>query len=385
MVRTEPTWATLARRVQASCGYGYRAVWEGYAAECRSDDPRPIAWCRDFLGPYFPSRRGSGQLLLSLWITQRRPDVAPPSGKGEAVALFLGARGLRFWLDRNVALVVEEERRNTYLVMPRRIVAWLAGGDDEVRVPARLIREALVNAQVQRGAVRVHGGIGHVDDAAYLIVGASGSGKTATILSFIRAGDRHFCGHDRVVLTVRSGQPLALGVPIYSQVGVDLIGWFPRLAASVAAAAGEEIALHDPGGCGFAKRSISPQQFVDALKLRVVPRVRVRGVIVPALTDLAGMRPQVSLVPASQRRHILQQSILSPDPAFPPTLFLRTRPSRSIVSTVAAILDLPWIALRGWYQDEGLAEAIRAYRRPPFRRGSDVPFEETVALSLRRL
>ena len=338
--------------------YSYRAVLGEYAVEIYSDQKKPISWCDEFLGPYFGNWAAPGRTILTLYCNYRTPCTCNLPVPEEPVPLFFGRRGKRMQTANGNELILDGS--DFYLKAQDRVAIWFNSNDPvRYQIPSRIAREALVAEFVAAGAVRIHGGVGFLPKRSLLVFGPSGCGKTAVIFHLLRSGAHFLCCNDRVVVRASGRGLLGYGLPIYSKIGEEIVGWFPALGPLIADSQllAERLVQPSYRSGQFLKYALSPQHISERLGLRISPLTRLQGVIVPDLRSARGISCEVVSVADGQRRELLRESLLEPDPAFPTTFYKPLRkPERS--NTARELLELPWARVRGNYRDKSLVSRL---------------------------
>jgi hypothetical protein len=325
-----------------------------------------IDWCRSYHEPYISVADGRKDATTVGTVYSIYGAIAPlrlADFRGSKVVnLYLGATGKALEIGDGLTLIEEDETGSSYLFGNNWLCCWFPIQSRETMIQsARIIRERLITAALDAGAVRLHAAIAFLNRRAFLVLGSSGSGKTSLLLQCIRAGENLFCSNDRVLM-IPGIEPIVHGVPLSIRIGIDNIHWFSSLAAFIADY--ESMSLlkrsHPSRLGGFMKFALTPQELALLLGLDIVPTCKIEGVIVPRLKR----HPSIFVageIPHDTRRAILANQIVSDDPYFPSTL----SPSKCGWSAEDAykradtLCHLPWFFAEGHFSDDALIPRLK--------------------------
>lgn len=121
----------------------------------------------------------------------------------------------------------------------RTLEVDIAEGAESDALTAGLVHMALLHALRVHGMMELHAAGAIVEGAPVLLVGASGSGKTTTLLALLEGGAR-FLGDDRVLLRRVGGELELLAYPRAFHVAGATLRAFGHLAVHAAAGAGPD-------------------------------------------------------------------------------------------------------------------------------------------------
>ena len=349
------------QQFQNSCLHYCFQSWDGCGINLYSDRVEAITWCQEYHDPFFSSTDYGTKHLPPLY--SYYGSTSPKSLsclKGEKIRLFLGKKGTLTQVSEELIVIKEEQTDNLYALTPQGQYAWFPYvTQDSFRQPARIIRERLIGCQMAEGTLKLHGGVAFIEGHAYLIFGPKGAGKTSTIFQLLRAGTKEFCANDRVLVKTVENRLICYGLPISVRIGRDLIDWFPELSFFIADYPNRsKLNFHFPSIDGSPEKfEFTPQELAQMLQLLIVTHAQVQGVLIPELVRT--QKPiRITEVPVPTRRALLEDNLLTKDPAFPP-VFLDQAYGEISNSTVARLVELPWYKISGCFSDERLTEQLK--------------------------
>jgi hypothetical protein len=152
------------------------------------------------------------------------------------------------------------------------------------RYPIRLVREAMLRTYEDAGGVIFHAAGVDVGDAAVMVCGPRGAGKTTVTAALLRSPGAALLSNDRLV-AYQGDHMVAVPLPVPTARGT--IQAFPELERLVRRATVTGVELDEmPADFGsMVKHAFTARQFAEAFGARLISRSTLRLVVVPRLTD----------------------------------------------------------------------------------------------------
>ena len=128
-------------------------------------------------------------------------------------------------------------KTNTLLAFDRtnkRITIAVRSNDihAEELVCIELIRDLVLKNEETHGVIVLHATCAYKRDAATVIVGPKGAGKSSTLLELVHKFDFLFMSGDKTLLWVQDGQLMAAGWPDYPHLGLGTLSKYPELVST---------------------------------------------------------------------------------------------------------------------------------------------------------
>lgn len=227
----------------------------------------------------------------------------------------------------------------------------------------RFAREAIIQLATQNH-IKLHAGmVSLTREHCALVTGDSGAGKTTLLMSLARRIDARLFANDRVLVGFAQGALIGYGTPLQSQVGERL------LPAEILSLLDSQFYYIDSGDIAFwskvgtfRKASLSPQLLGKLNGCTIHHSDSVSCVLVPELTLNSSANTQVIAVDYAERKKIFEVQSLNPDPAFPDSIY-QFNLKRETTPVEEAILDLPWIRIKGNVDLVDLDSVVEEIRR----------------------
>jgi hypothetical protein len=258
--------------------------------------PPALDWALRFLAPHFVLEQPPTQATpdATLELVARRSMLAPCAERADARELFVRKSASPFFTvpARSATVdgveLVECTRDGTTMAFDAaaRHVRVFAG-DDAGLTLVELVRDVVLKAQENAGALVLHAAAVACADEAVLVVGGKGSGKSTTALELVRHHAMALLSGDKAILTEQSGEPRVAGWPDYPHLGYATILKHEDLAAL----AGIDPRDPAPDGHAFSptgKYAVDPfafrERFASSRRSAGLP---VRALVLPAIGPAA--------------------------------------------------------------------------------------------------
>jgi predicted ATPase len=152
------------------------------------------------------------------------------------------------------------------------------------RYPIRLVREAMLRTYEDAGGIVFHAAGVDVGDAAVMVCGPSGAGKTTVTAALLRSPGAALLSNDRLV-AYQGDHIVAVPLPVPTARGT--IQAFPELErlARRATANGVELDKMPADFGSMVKHAFTAREFAEAFDARLISRSALRLVVVPRLAD----------------------------------------------------------------------------------------------------
>ncbi len=226
-------------------------------------------------------------------------------------------------------------------LMPRRFIHRCRDGVhqlvlslddiDNIRVPARLLREILTS-----GYLRLHASCAVIQNKAFLIMGNKSSGKTTLLCNLLNLG-AEFCANDRTIVYHDGRNLIAFGHPVSVRLAHEMVAAMPKLNKLNL----EEMCFNDINNQSE-KIEISPNELRKIFATNIAQYHVISGVIIPSFC-LGG---KLTCLSEEKKEVVLYNNILNPDPAFP-EYYRKNCEVRSYSNLLSDIIELPWSKITG--------------------------------------
>lgn len=273
-------WATLR--------YGSTSL------DLAGERPPALTWALRFLAPHFVLEADGGETAApctaTLELTALRSDLPPCAERADARAMFVRKSTNPFFTiparsvhvdGIEVVECVEDATTIAFDAAARRVRVYAP--DSAGLILVELIRDIVLKAEENAGAVVLHAAALAVAGEAVLVVGGKGSGKSTTVLELVRHHGMSLLSGDRVPVTDADVAPRVSGWPDYPHLGYATIVKHPGLAALAGIDPGEQA----PDGHAFSatgKYPLDPFGFRELFASSDrTTGLRVRALLLPAI------------------------------------------------------------------------------------------------------
>jgi len=220
---------------------------------------------QSFLAPYFWSTEGlEADFNLILKKFEEIPDywINHPAEEviiRKSTADIFNLSGRFFFLDDGTRVVIDESTQTAYHIdEERNIVNFYGSKHSEIHL-FEFVRYVCLLLEEISGTMILHASATSYDEAAYLVLGSKGAGKTSTLLNLIfRHGHEYFSG-DKLLVSRDNEGIIVRGWPDYPHVGIGTLRNFPQLVK------GLELSLKWPNGL---EKADSHKELFDPLVFR---------------------------------------------------------------------------------------------------------------------
>jgi hypothetical protein len=319
--------------------------WTCHAGDLTFHLTAPEPWAatqRAYLAGYLPGRPGDREDLgayrldirlddagrqhmvrdITQVVGQRLIEIVP----GVVLREAHGSDGLRCYAVASDAL---ETQAPPYAVSIRGNHITLhadPSAPQAQRYPLRLMREAMIRAYENTGAVLFHAAGADLNGHAVMVCGPRSAGKTTTLTAVIQATRGRLLSNDRLILDHRAR---LIAVPLPVPVARGTIAATPELSRALNTASRPQPALHQlPAVFGTAaKAEFSAREYAAALGTGLSAGSWLRVIIAARLTD-SREPPLIRQLTPAQARDVLEATCFTPHDEFwrQPWLVPRTRP-----------------------------------------------------------
>ena len=283
--------ATLAQRPTSTAPPWAMLRFGDTRLQLAGERPPALKWALRFLAPHFVLEPTTQQIAdATLELVAQRSALAPCAERDDARELFVRKSASPFFTVAARSAVVDDleliecTRDGTTMAFDaaaRHVRVYT--GDDAGLTLVELVRDIVLKAQENAGAVVLHAAAVACADAAVLVVGGKGSGKSTTALELVRHHGMPLLSGDKAILTEQAGEPRAAGWPDYPHLGYATILKHEGLAAL----AGIDPRDPAPDGHAFSptgKYAVDPFAFRDQFATsRHSAGLPVRALVLPAI------------------------------------------------------------------------------------------------------
>lgn len=325
-----------------------------------------------FLAPYFNEKGGGGvpDVTLNLAPFAQAKNHVPDCAAHRvdfrrSTCPSYNLSGL-LWAAPEIAIAIDQASSTGYVVDRQSRVVTFFGAQEN---PGSTIHLhdftrylALLIAQ-SKGWVLLHASAVTFDNAAVIVMGHKGAGKTTTMLSLVERQGAHYFSGDKVLAKVVGSELCLKAWPDIPYIGLGSLVAYPDLAAKLG------LTFQGPDGAPLpltSKHLVDPELFRDVVvQSSITGTTDLAALILPDVNETAGVR----LMSKAQRTPEALASILEwPDQFLTAQwhkMYLeeaRTGVPDRGASVLNALTNAPWIEVQGKIPTPPIREILATTR-----------------------
>lgn len=244
---------------------------------------------------------------------------------------------VKIWFNR-LKNYIHINLDNSHILMLDRNVK------DNLRVPARLCREVLLNS-IGKFPSRFHAAsIVDKENNAWLIMGEKGRGKTSLFLGALHGG-YSLCSNDRTILCFDEGGEMCVyAVPTSIRISEEQLQTISKITGNGLMLNQAFDDISTKGG----KKEFSAMELCEYFQVGIKNGRRLAGVIVPEFSQ-EKINCKVIEEKEVMIAHI-KTGFMASDNAFP--LYYEEETTKSLeAKVIEKLTQLPWLKVSGWLYD----------------------------------
>ena len=213
---------------------------------------------------------------------------------------------------------------------------------DNIRLPFRLCREILLLPDKNRKYHRFHAAsvVDNVNNA-WIIVGASGAGKTSFLLGALYGGGS-LCSNDRTIIHMnKKGNLIVVGVPTSIRLSEKQLDTISHMLIK------DKMQVKDYHDIGVrnGKKEFSAAELGRYCETSIKNCCSLKGVVV---VDFSCEKIQsFRMMDKNKKKKYILNNFMKEDDAFP-NYFQKNHENEIDVSLLDNMLELPWYYVTGW-------------------------------------